>query len=160
MGVYKYTSQEQIEKVINDYFDNACFDYKIVDGQQTNERYQSRPYTITGLCLHLGVSKQCFYEMINRDDIGDSLKKARMRIENYTEEQLFRSNGNVTGIIFNLKNNYNWVDKKEIENNYPNGVPIVPTIELPNDQDVIQALIEKNKKRDERQNNNTNNKSS
>lgn len=45
----------------------------------------------------------------------DTIKNAKLKIENYLEKHLVTDNG-VTGIIFNLKNNYGWKDKQETIN--------------------------------------------
>jgi len=46
--------------------------------------------------------------------LSDPLKKLKAICEVYTEKQLY-SNKNTAGIIFSLKNNYNWRDKQEID---------------------------------------------
>jgi hypothetical protein len=38
----------------------------------------------------------------------------------YAEEQLFRNQGKTNGVQFNLKNNFNWKDKQEIEHDVNN----------------------------------------
>jgi hypothetical protein len=37
-----------------------------------------------------------------------------MRCQSYAEKELFRKQGQVTGIIFNLKNNYKWKEEQTI----------------------------------------------
>lgn len=85
------------------------------------------PLTLTGLCLELGVSRQtlCNYENRVTTFVGMSdeeieeflytIKRAKLKIENYAEKQLF-SGKNPAGIIFNLKNNYGWKDVQEVNN--------------------------------------------
>ena len=48
------------------------------------------------------------------NSFSDALKKLRAKCEAYAESQLY-SNRNTAGIIFSLKNNYNWRDKQEID---------------------------------------------
>ena len=50
----------------------------------------------------------------NKSDYSDTIKVAKQRIEKYNAEQLYRTT-QVTGIIFNLKNNFDWKDKREVE---------------------------------------------
>jgi len=88
-----------------------------------------KPYTITGLCLHLDTTRQTLlsYEkcmdiewLKGLDDVAkgkyvDTIKKAKLRCENYAEMQLLdpTSKKSPIGSIFALKN-YGWADKQEI----------------------------------------------
>lgn len=109
----KFKSIDILENQIEEYFD-MC-DKK------------DKPYTVSGLALFLDTDRQSllnwqdeeryFKELSEEDNkrLIDTIKKAKQRIENYAEEQLFRKT-NVTGVIFNMKNNWNWTDKQEIVN--------------------------------------------
>ena len=50
-----------------------------------------------------------------REEFVDTIKKAKQKVLNQLEENLVSGKGSTPGIIFNLKNNYNWVDKQEIK---------------------------------------------
>lgn len=73
----------------------------------------NKPYTISGLALFLDTTRETINEYSVRDEYVDAIKKAKERCQNYAEESLF-TNPRTAGIIFNLKNNYHWVDKQEI----------------------------------------------
>ena len=76
-----------------------------------------KPYTITGLALALGFStRQSLLNYENDKDLNmvDAVKKAKLRCQCYVEEFLF-SGKNPAGPIFNLKNNYGWIDKQEVQ---------------------------------------------
>lgn len=92
----KIESPEQMEKILNEYFDSTA-ESKI---------------TITGICLALDLDKKNFYEYEKREGYKDIVKRARMIVENSYEMSL-RENGR-TGDIFALKN-FGWVDKQEQE---------------------------------------------
>lgn len=89
------------------------------------------PYTVTGLCLALNVTRQTLINYENRDrsfinmseeeieEFVGTVKRAKLRIENYAEKQLFSAR-NPAGIIFNLKNNYGWKDIQEVNSNVNN----------------------------------------
>lgn len=88
--------------------------YKLV-----NRTRLIRPPTITGFALFLGMTsrKQLLeYQETNKKskEFRNTIKKGKFICENFAEEYLFTGK-NVTGAIFNLKNNYeNWKDKKEV----------------------------------------------
>ena len=57
------------------------------------------------------MSRQDLINYSKDKEFFDTIKKAKLKIENYLEEHLVTDNS-VTGIIFNLKNNYGWKDKQ------------------------------------------------
>lgn len=73
------------------------------------------PYTITGLAIFLGTSRETINEYSEKEGFVDSIKAAKDKCESYAEKMLYMAN-NVTGTIFNLKNNYGWKDKSEVDN--------------------------------------------
>ena len=94
----KYTEVEEMQKKIDKYFEDC--------------KLNNRPYTITGLGLALDMSRQDLINYSKKEKFFDTIKKAKMRVENYLEERLI-NDSSATGIIFNLKNNYGWKDKQE-----------------------------------------------
>lgn len=77
------------------------------------------PYTITGVAMALDTTRQGLLNYEERDEYYDTIKNAKLKCENYAERQLF-SGKNATGPIFNLKNNYGWVDKQEVDQTIAN----------------------------------------
>lgn len=69
------------------------------------------PYTITGLALALDTSRETLLDYEDKPIFSDTIKRAKVKIENFAERQLFTTTP--TGSIFNLKNNYGWRDKTE-----------------------------------------------
>lgn len=96
----KYKDVNELEKAINQYFDNCDKD--------------GRPYTMSGLAYHLGIDRATLVRYGDRDLFANLIKKAKSRVESYLEEHLYRL-GNNSGIIFNLKNNYGWRDTVEVK---------------------------------------------
>ncbi|MBR6688795.1 MAG: DNA-packaging protein [Clostridia bacterium] len=94
----KYKTKEEIQEKIDEYF-KMC-------------KLNNKPYTITGLGLALDMSRQDLINYSKKDEFFDTIKRAKMRVENYLEERLI-NDSSATGIIFNLKNNYGWKDKQE-----------------------------------------------
>lgn len=70
------------------------------------------PYTITGLCIALGICRDTLSEYMKHKEFSDTIKKAKLKVENYLEKHLI-TDSSTTGIIFNLKNNFGWKDKQE-----------------------------------------------
>ena len=95
----KFSSVEQLESLIDQYF-KAC------DALQ-------RPYTITGLALYLDTTRETISDYKEKPEYSDSLKRAKLRCENWVEEGALTNKVNATSAIFNLKNNYGWKDKTE-----------------------------------------------
>ncbi|MFC0235502.1 terminase small subunit [Fictibacillus phosphorivorans] len=96
----KFRTVEEMQEKINAYFEEC----------DKNED----PYTITGLALALDTSRETLLDYEDKDEFSDTVKKAKLKCENYAEKFLFKGK-NVVGSIFNLKNNYKrWVDKQEI----------------------------------------------
>ena len=73
------------------------------------------PYTVSGLALALDTTRETLLDYQDRDDFSDTIKKAKLRCENFAERKLFRGSGSVAGVIFSLKNNYKgWKDTKDV----------------------------------------------
>src|SRR5690606_33171622 len=78
--------------------------------------YQKEPFTISGLAVFLETDRKTLLNYEEREEFFHTIKSAKARIEYFTEKQLYNSSAkNMTGIIFNLKNNYGWQDKQEVE---------------------------------------------
>lgn len=71
--------------------------------------------TISGAALWLGVDRKTINNYAERDEFFPTIKKLKTYIEANLEQCLF--GGNVAGVIFNLKNNFDWKDKQEIDMN-------------------------------------------
>jgi hypothetical protein len=69
--------------------------------------------TMSGLALALDVDRKTVLNYSNKDDYFPTIRKARAIIENNLEKNLYGNS--VTGLIFNLKNNFGWNDKQEFD---------------------------------------------
>lgn len=136
----KFDSVEDLEKAIEEYF-SSCFipvytkikkteidpetgnkisGYEEIlkrdeDGEIVYE--QVAPFTITGLAVALDTTRETLLDYENKPEnaaFSDTIKKAKQIIHNYAEDYLFTGK-NQTGAIFNLKNNYGWVDRTETD---------------------------------------------
>lgn len=92
----KFKTVEELQNAIDKYF---------------NENKESP--TITGLALELGfASRQSFYDYEKNKKYSYTVKRARLKIENFYESHLI---GQYTsGPIFALKN-FGWSDKQDVD---------------------------------------------
>ena len=97
----KFKSNEELKEKIDKYF--ADCDEK------------GKPYTVSGLAVALGTTRRTLLDYEEKDEFFHTIKNAKAKIEAYNEEMLYNKNIPTTGVIFNLKNNYGWKDKQEIE---------------------------------------------
>lgn len=135
----KFESVSEFDKSIQHYFDSITktelsWDHVIVGyedkakkkpiidkkpvlnnaGEQVSHTTYFEIPSITGLCQHIGITRETWKQYEHKEEFSDSIKSAKDRIEKYNIEQLYRRD-QVTGIIFNLKNNFGWQDKQEID---------------------------------------------
>lgn len=94
----KYTEIDVMQQKIDEYF-KKCDE-------------NNKPYTMSGLALALDMDRRSLLNYSKNDEFFPTIKKARNKVETYVEERLFYPNA--TGVIFNLKNNFNWEDKQEL----------------------------------------------
>ena len=128
-----FETVQELEDKIESYF-ASCFDYqrdmfgKPIQDQIPNgytkggkARFkpgpfimvQVKPFTVSGLAVHLNTSRETLMNYEERPEYFDTIKRAKDRIYAYTEERLFTAKP--TGAIFSLKANYGWEDKQKIE---------------------------------------------
>jgi len=116
----KWTDQKVLQDQVDNYF-KMCDQTIRFDG----DKEIRKPYTMSGMSIFLDCDTDTINEYMNGvyDDDNNkfsvTLKNARKKVENYAEEQLY-SNKNTAGIIFNLKNNFGWKDKQEVDMNISN----------------------------------------
>lgn len=93
---------------------------KKVDDFFTHCDEVGKPYTVSGLALWLDCTRETIlnYEAGNRnhmdENISYTLRKAKLQILNYAEDSLWTCK-RTAGVIFNLKNNWGWKDRQEVE---------------------------------------------
>lgn len=136
----KFKSEKDLKDAIRGYFE-SCFELQWFDepvrdektGEQMYDKktkkllfvpvrksVQIKPFTVTGLAVWLDTTRNTIllYESGFYDDensqFSHTIKKAKAIIEEKIEEKLHDSIRH-TGLIFNLKNNFGWRDKLEID---------------------------------------------
>lgn len=133
----KFQSLEDLQKQIDAYFAECDphwvpeeYPAEIMDdkGKGTGKyewrirttKTEQQPYTITGLAVALETSREVLLDYQDMDEFSDAIKKAKQKIHAYAEKYLFQGK-NQAGVIFNLKNNWNWKDKTEVEADIKSG---------------------------------------
>lgn len=113
----KFTSKEEMQEKIDNYFKDCDGEPFIVDGEPLRDKYGniimvgSHPPTITGLALALGFhSRQTLLNYQGKKEFMDTVTRAKMRVEQYCEERLFDKDGQ-RGAEFNLKYNFRWAQE-------------------------------------------------
>jgi hypothetical protein len=122
----KFASPEELQQKIDQYFLH-CDTVK-------------KAYTVSGLAVWLDSSREVLLNYGIREKFTDTIKKAKMRIEAYAEENLFKP-GVATGMIFNLTNNWGWTNKMVTESKVDQRV--TTTTEL-TDEELDKKLKELN----------------
>lgn len=94
----KFTTVDELEQLVDSYFETE-------DGKETPG--------VAGLAVHLDTTRKTLLDYENKPEYSYTIKRAKARIEAKMEKRLYGQN--VTGLIFNLKNNFGWVDKTEVK---------------------------------------------
>ena len=113
----KYTSEELYEKA-KEYF-NKCDD-TIISFDKATLKTITKPKTLSWLCLWLWVAKDYISEKAKDESFSETIKLIRLEVENNIEEWILQWSYNATSWIFNLKNNFDWKDKTEVDNTNKN----------------------------------------
>ena len=113
----KFKSVKDLEEKIEKYFENN----------------ENRPFTITSLAVWLDCDRKTLTNYEEKDKFFPTIKKAKTRIEADIERGALLGQYNPTFSIFNMKNNFGWQDKQEIDTTSTNRINIVN--DLPSDTD-------------------------
>ena len=74
-------------------------------------------YTVGDLAVWLDVDRRTITNYEDKDEFFPTIKRAKGKIEADVEKQALLGKLNPTVSIFNLKNNFNWKDRQEIDSN-------------------------------------------
>lgn len=105
-----FETPEDMERVVMEYF-TYCVDEDV-------------PPTMAGLAKALGFkSRRSLFDYRGRDDFNHVIEYAKLCIEQHRVEALVSGRDcNVAGAIFDLKNNFGYADKQEIQHGGGDGL--------------------------------------
>lgn len=114
----KYTDPDKLQEAIDEYF-NLC-DARIqhVYDKKSGaviEIINPEPYTMAGLAYAMGIDRDTLLRYSKDALFYGAIKRARNKVQLDVERRLME--GQATGAIFNLKNNFGYVDKTEVDTN-------------------------------------------
>lgn len=113
-----FKTPEALQTAVDEYFtycDNRTREVFVEKLGETIVISNPAPYTMAGLARSLGMDRRSLIEYAKRDKFFPTIKDARQRVEEYNENQLHEGR-NAAGVIFNLKNNFGWIDESKVEN--------------------------------------------
>lgn len=74
---------------------------------------EKKPYTLSGLCLALNITKRRFLKLKDDHDFSEAVEMALLKIEAYIEENSMAGDINGTLALAMLKENFGWGEKSE-----------------------------------------------
>ena len=113
----KFKSVKELEDKIEAYFANE----------------NNIPWTITDLAYWLDCDRQTLLNYQEKEEFFGTIKKAKTKIEASIEKRALLGIYNSTFAIFNMKNNFGWQDKHEVDTTNSNRIEIIN--DLPSDVD-------------------------
>ena len=139
----KYKDPAEMQSDIDAYF-RACegepfLDEEgnaLLDKQGAPVIVNAKPPTVSGLALALGLnSRQSLLNYQGKKMFADTVKRAKLRVEEYCERQLFDRDKR-QGAEFNLRFNFRWDEREEKEGEKGGGgVVLLPAVmELPEEE--------------------------
>lgn len=104
-----FKTVKELEDKINEYFEDK----------------NNRPYTITSLAVWLDCDRKTLTNYEERDKFFPTIKRAKTKIEAEIEKGALLGLYNPTFSIFNMKNNFGWQDKQEVDTVHTNRIKII-----------------------------------
>lgn len=111
----KYSEPEKLKDAIDEYFANCDARIQQVYSKKSDgviEVINPEPYTMAGLAYALGIDRHTLLNYSRDELFFTTVKEGRDKVQIDVERRLMESNP--TGAIFNLKNNFGYVDKTEV----------------------------------------------
>ena len=78
------------------------------------KHFRGKPYTVSGLCLALGITKRKFSALKKDKSFADAVEMALLKIEAYIEENCISGDIGGTLALALLKEHFGWGEKDEV----------------------------------------------
>jgi hypothetical protein len=124
----KYETAEALSKAVNEYFRSICYYGTVkdetgkpitnLDGEPVETVFYAIAPTIPAMCLKLGITPRTWRNYCDEKkhpEFNEVTSMAMAVIEAWLAGESVTREKNLQGIIFNLKNNYGWTERVEIE---------------------------------------------
>lgn len=99
-------------------YSSVCASCKKEDGCLTCVKRRTKPYTLSGLCLALGITKRQFKDLKTNKCFCDAVEMALLRIEAYIEESCISGNLNGTFALAILREHFGFGGEDEEEKDF------------------------------------------
>ena len=93
-------------------FSAVCASCKKDDGCLSCPKRRTRPYTLSGLCLALGITKRQFKDLKTNKCFCNAVEMALLKIEAYIEESCISGNLNGTFALAVLKEHFGFGEEE------------------------------------------------
>lgn len=132
----KFRSVQAMEEMIDAYFEGCkgevlrdAEDEPVINKWGEVVMVGARPPTMTGLALALGFAdRSSLLDYQGKPQFEAVIRRARSRIEQYTEERLFDRDGSA-GARFSLQNNFRgWRDNRDVSITAAEGTDIMAEV--------------------------------
>ncbi len=131
----KFESPEQMQEAINKYFKQCDARTRTIVAKDGGlmEVPHPEPYTVSGLCLTLGVDRDTLLNYSKESRFFGTVKEAKIKVANDVERRMLETQ-NQSGAIFSLKNNFGWKDNIDLTTNGKDlPTPIMGVIDVSKD---------------------------
>ncbi len=118
----KYDNEDDLKDAIDKYFKKCDARTRTILDKNGNvfEAPDPEPYTVMGLCLTLGIDRDTLNNYSKEDLFFGTIKEAKSRVAQDIERRLMETK-NQAGAMFNLKNNFGWNDRQELDHTSSDG---------------------------------------
>ena len=93
-------------------FSKACGEY-FSHCDEMNAQKLKKPYTVSGLCLHLGITRAELDKLSKKRKLASICKETFLKIESFIEENALLGALANTPALYSLKYNFGWTDKPQ-----------------------------------------------
>lgn len=109
----KFNTPEEMQEKIDAYFEWCDLPRRVITGNNGNVKVVYEPYTISGLCIHLDITRETLCDYGKDPIFSDTVKKGKQKVENWVEKKAITGELNPIFSIFSMKHNFGWKDNQQ-----------------------------------------------